>query len=450
MPPTSTPFSSLSKVDILNALPEYDFSREARRRRSQLDEELASLPPHEVQILKQLVQSRETAKAQHKQQRRQRYVEDRRVRARLDDPESNDGDEFLHVATPEEIAQCHADFIEATSNAALATEVCVVCARECPAADTTACSMDDLPNGHLLENQTLPADCRRYRGHVLLVERLTRVASGTMVGRVCNECLTALEVGKSPKYALGNGLWIGDIPQELRDLTLPEQLLIGLQFPRVFFYKLRPKDRGAPQNPDQRQRAMVGNVVSFACNTEKVLSMLTGELMPRPPALLASVIAVSYIGKGRPPKRWLNQTFRVRRHKVYEGLLWLKRRNDQFLSYTISEERLNALPEDGVPYEIAANIRQSEDETAAARESETYVPDDNDPTGEYGSKLFYVFMRDTSAGSLFNLTEDDECADDEPSEFSHFASTRSLTCPSRYPSSSGRHRRYRAESGFNS
>ena len=44
-----------------------------------------------------------------------------------------------------------------------------------------------------------------------------------------------------------------------------------------------------------------------------ISSMLHGNLMPRPPAVLASVISVTFIGLGDLPKHWLRTTFRVRR-----------------------------------------------------------------------------------------------------------------------------------------
>jgi hypothetical protein len=45
--------------------------------------------------------------------------------------------------------------------------------------------------------------------------------------RVCYICIESLEKKKMPILALANGLWIGEIPDELQDLTYVEQLLIA-------------------------------------------------------------------------------------------------------------------------------------------------------------------------------------------------------------------------------
>ncbi|CAK5270204.1 unnamed protein product [Mycena citricolor] len=102
--------------------------------------------------------------------------------------------------------------------------------------------------------------------------------------------------------------------------------------------------------------------------------MLAGNLMPRPPAVLASTIAVTYIGVGKLPKNWLLSTFRVRRQVVHEALRWLKRNNPKYYGHIeIDNERLAALPEDDVPLEISSLLRQSDDVAAVVQESDTYV-----------------------------------------------------------------------------
>jgi hypothetical protein len=45
--------------------------------------------------------------------------------------------------------------------------------------------------------------------------------------RVCPICVESLEKKKVPTLALANGLWVGEIPDELQDLTYAEQLLIA-------------------------------------------------------------------------------------------------------------------------------------------------------------------------------------------------------------------------------
>lgn len=159
-----------------------------------------------------------------------------------------------------------------------------------------------VPASFLLRN----AAATRSPGYPIVTFSLGQMAHTPMLQSMMASSLSStisnmssLRTGSIRSAKFANGLWIGAVPLELQDLTLPEQLLVSLHFPRV----------------------------SFALNTEKIADMLTGQLLPRPPRVLASVIAVSIIGKGRLPKKWLNTTFRVRRRRVYEALLWLKQNN---------------------------------------------------------------------------------------------------------------------------
>src|SRR5882762_11199025 len=45
--------------------------------------------------------------------------------------------------------------------------------------------------------------------------------------RVCPICVEFLDKEKMPTLALANSLWVGEIPDELQDLTYAEQLLIA-------------------------------------------------------------------------------------------------------------------------------------------------------------------------------------------------------------------------------
>ncbi|KAF8123281.1 hypothetical protein EV363DRAFT_1088543, partial [Boletus edulis] len=162
-------------------------------------------------------------------------------------------------------------------------------------------------------------------------------------GWLCNECLRALKANTTPKLALANNMWIGEVPHELAVLTLPEQLLIARHYPRCYVVKLYPRD-GHISNPEHLQRGMAGNVTLYNMNTDAIVGMLEGQLMPQPVVQLASVLAITYIGQKNLPKSWLKSTFRVRRSKVYDALVWLKTNNEMFKDIVICPERLNCLP----------------------------------------------------------------------------------------------------------
>lgn len=197
---------------------------------------------------------------------------------------------------------------------------------------------------------------------------------GRSVANICGKCLHDLqkETQLPPKFSLANNLWIGAIPAELGSLTFPEQLLIAHLYPRVYVFKLFPKSGGGPT--DGMQRGMRGNVSTYKLSVEAMVAMVEGKLMPRPPTILSSLIAITYVGVGKIPKKWLHSTFRVRRHHVVRALRWLQDNNPKYYGdITISEDQLDQLPEDDVPDEILGLIRQSNDAGLVDQESSGYV-----------------------------------------------------------------------------
>jgi len=122
---------------------------------------------------------------------------------------------------------------------------------------------------------------------------------------------------------------------------------------------------------------MRGNVSTYELNVDAMAAMVEGKLMPRPAAVLSSLIAITYIGAGRIPKNWIHSTFRVRRYHVSRALGWLKLNNPKYYGDTvISQHQLDQLPEDDVPDEILGIIRQSSDTGLIDQESQGYVRTD--------------------------------------------------------------------------
>ncbi len=56
---------------------------------------------------------------------------------------------------------------------------------------------------------------------------------------MCLECAESVRRGKLPKNSLANGLWIGEVPSVLTDLTFAEQTLISRVRINNFVLKLQ-------------------------------------------------------------------------------------------------------------------------------------------------------------------------------------------------------------------
>ena len=221
-----------------------------------------------------------------------------RVEAEID--EVCDISKFLELPDEARVKECYRQFYNATSNAAVHLVVCAVCACEVNMRSdgVTECHLSALPNSQrLIPKHTHPAH-DLYDGQLLEPQGIVRSGDGGPVVRVCKDCLVELkdESEKPPTYSLANNLWIGHIPWQLQALTFTEQQLIALLYPHVYVFKLYPKDVDFRPDRSVLQSGMRGNVSTYNLDVKGVTSMLQGNLMPRPPLILPSVISVTFIG----------------------------------------------------------------------------------------------------------------------------------------------------------
>src|SRR6202040_4144000 len=125
----------------------------------------------------------------------------------------------------------------------------------------------------------------------------------------CPICVESLEKKKMPILALANGLWVGKIPDELKDLTYAEQLLIA----RVRHNRCIVKVLSG-------MFKMRANAISFSNLMLKIYNVL-----PPPIEELDDVLAVIYTGPCKPTKVDFKRTpLLVKRIKVTKALCWLK------------------------------------------------------------------------------------------------------------------------------
>ncbi|KAF7313616.1 ATP-dependent DNA helicase [Mycena chlorophos] len=194
---------------------------------------------------------------------------------------------------------------------------------------------------------------------------------------LCTVCRAQLLLHERPPLSLANNMWIGETPWVLSILSLTERLFIALYFPAAYVVKLFPKKAGGKKwDKEKINSGMRGNVSTYRMNTDDISDMITGQFMPRPVGILASVIAVTFVGAKNVPLLLLPDIFDVRRHRVADALLWLKTNNHFYRDIEISQERLEQLPISGVPDEILLNVRYSPEESILGREHAGYVPVD--------------------------------------------------------------------------
>lgn len=273
-------------------------------------------------------------------------------------------------------------FIEATGKDATASCACCVCAREMPAREVVTIGLGSLPNPHRLSPST-PHPAHELTNGMLLCPKALSVSRKE--GRICRGCLHHLQQDKLPPLSLANDMWVGEIPYQLSNLSLPERLMIAKGFPCAYIVKLYPKQRGATSwEPSRFHNGLKGNVSTYKMNPSQLADVVCGKQLPHPAKLLSATIGVTFVGPRGVKEFSMPDTFRVRRWRVREALIWLKRNNPLYADIMISEERLAELPEDGVPDEIVVTAKHSSDVASLEREREGYVPEyDSEEDGEY-------------------------------------------------------------------
>lgn len=283
----------------------------------------------------------------------------------------------MELPTESRYRECIEGVIDRTSNEALATAVCMVCAREVDRTETRSMAVRDIPNAHRLRPEN---PCRFWD----LIDGLglhtpALVPGCEARGSVCSECLRELRKDLVPSVALANNMWIGAVPFDLDVLSMPEKVLIALYFPTAFIYKLYPKKKR--WNPDHLQTGYRANVSTYKLDTKEIASFISSNQLPHQATVLSSVIAVTFVGPKNIPERCMKGIFRVKRHRVHRALIWLKEHNPLYHNVEINDELLAELPEDGVPSSIMLNVRCDPGENRADR-STGYVPEVGDDDGE--------------------------------------------------------------------
>ncbi|KAI0741496.1 hypothetical protein C8Q80DRAFT_1109884, partial [Daedaleopsis nitida] len=160
---------------------------------------------------------------------------------------------------------------------------------------------------------------------------------------ICIDCLNDIGQGKMPSDSLANGLWIGEILPQLKDLSWTEKMLISRVKHNICIVKVHVSGMSK----------MKANVVSHSLPMPKIYRVL-------PPARedLDEVLAFIYIGPNVPTHKEFKRTpMLVHRNKVKEALEWLKLNHSDYADLDISYSNSNEYFEDEPP--VIVNYTQS-------------------------------------------------------------------------------------------
>lgn len=285
--------------------------------------------------------------------------------------------DFLKAPSKELLDERASRFIAATGNTAVSQVVCASCARRRFTRQCTTRKLRDIPNQEqLVPLSPHPAQVL-FQGKLLYAGNLDNDEQEV---NICHECMLYLKRNRRPKFSLANDLWIGEIPSQLQQMTLPERILISKYFCAAYIFKLYPKQKGAKYwgKADQMHNALRGNVSTYKLDPSQVARMVEGNIYPPNVKILSATIGVTFVGPKGISEKYMPKMFRVSRKKVRSALHWLKDNNPIYADIIISEDNLSLLPEDDIPDEIMATTKISDDVERVQREHAGYVPDQDE------------------------------------------------------------------------
>lgn len=247
---------------------------------------------------------------------------------------------------------------------------------------------------------------------------------------LCLQCHRSLSRKKRPQHSLANGRWVGNLPDILSTLTLPESMLVSLTHCRAWLVKLRPK-MSVGSDPSTLTDALRGNITSVDMPVDQIVDMLAGDFnnhLPHPPSLLASLLQVAFLSFKHPPPN-LRGFLRVRRAVVFRALLWLKENNPEYSEVVISRDRLRLLPVNGVPDSIIVRsstnarmastaVRENMSNWNTADYEDTFAPDDRSVETVEGFEDLTSFSHEDSWGSFAGFTSNPALISDCLQDFS--------------------------------
>ena len=168
---------------------------------------------------------------------------------------------------------------------------------------------------------------------------------------LCDSCCVSLNAGRLPALAIANRLFIGEVPDELKDLTTVEESMIGLCRACAIIVQLKDglsgsyRDDQASASGANLQRALRGHVIVHPQRPD-----IVSEILPPSIEDIVAPICVVYTGSNAPSADWLRKKARplaVRADRVRRALIWLKAHNYLYRNITINHgvlDEINSLP----------------------------------------------------------------------------------------------------------
>ena len=160
---------------------------------------------------------------------------------------------------------------------------------------------------------------------------------------ICSSCAASIQRNIIPLNALANGLWIGDVPPQLQNLSFAERMMIA-----------RIRHNKCLVRVSSGRAKMTANVIMYSNPTLKIYRKL-------PPSRneMNEVLAFIFTGPSQPTDEDFKRCpMLVRRQKVKDALEWLKLNHRDYEDLEISQENLASYSLVDIP--VTIDFRKTE------------------------------------------------------------------------------------------
>ncbi|CAF4991150.1 unnamed protein product, partial [Rotaria sp. Silwood1] len=207
----------------------------------------------------------------------------------------------------------------------------------------------------------------------------------------------AEEEKQIPKFSAANNIWLGDVPSELRGLTIPEEKLISLYRHNSCIIKLHSPFHSTTS----AQTALKGNCITFLQDVPNIVNSLPLTLDE-----LCGTLKVIFVGAHPPERIQLKKVLIVRKKKIIEALRWLKKLNILYQNVDINLKNIAQLPEDDVPECIMSTMEQRIGDEEIQSERIGYIPDPlSDPIERTSTDSIPIMVFSMSMKAYFGTVE---------------------------------------------
>jgi hypothetical protein len=147
---------------------------------------------------------------------------------------------------------------------------------------------------------------------------------------------TALNQNHLPWFSLANYFYRGVLPGEFRDLTWVEEMVCAKYWNTAHVSRIY----ASPDSDNSQPKFFHGNTCAHEMNV-----VSTESVLPRTVADITDMITIVFVGAGKFDLNCLLKILKIRKTKVWNFLLWLRKHNHLYNNILLDAKIMDSYPD---------------------------------------------------------------------------------------------------------